>query len=84
MFFALVALVLEQGFRQSAEEALEERLKIQVYSLLSSAELNNTGELTISPNLPDPRFANPGSGLYGFVQQTNKKLDTLFNKEMQK
>lgn len=73
-FFALVALVLEQGFRQSAEEALEERLRIQVYSLLSSSELNNTGELSLSPNLPDPRFANPGSGLYGFVQLTNKKL----------
>lgn len=73
-FFALVVLVLEQGFRESAEEALKERLQVQVYSLLSSAELNDTGDLSISPNLPDPRFSSPGSGLYGFVQQTNKKM----------
>jgi len=73
-FFALVAVVLEQGFRESAEEALKERLRIQVYSLLSSAELKDNGELSVSPNLNDPRFTNPGSGLYGFIQQSNKKL----------
>jgi two-component system sensor histidine kinase PhoQ len=73
-FFALVALVLEQGFRESAEEALKERLQVQVYSLLSSAELKDNGELSISQNLQDPRFMNPGSGLYGFIRQSNKKL----------
>ncbi len=73
-FFALVAVVLEQSFLESAEEALTERLRVQVYSLLSAAELNNAGQLTISTNLPEPRFANPGSGLYGFVQQDKKKL----------
>lgn len=73
-FFGLVSLVLEQGFRESAEDALKERLKVQVYSIMSSAELGDNGELTVAPNLQDPRFANPGSGLYGFIQQPNKKL----------
>lgn len=73
-FFALVAVVLERSFLDSAEEALKERLKVQVYSLLSAAELNNAGQLVISPNLPESRFTNPGSGLYGFVQQDRKKL----------
>lgn len=73
-FFALVAVVLERSFLESAEEALKERLQVQVYSLLSAAELNNSGELAIAPNLPEPRFANPGSGLYGFIQQDKKKL----------
>jgi len=73
-FFALVALVLEQGFRESAEEALKERLQVQAYSLLTSAELKDNGELSIAQNLQDPRFMNPGSGLYGFIRQTNKKL----------
>ncbi|MGR8979709.1 MAG: ATP-binding protein [Gammaproteobacteria bacterium] len=71
-FFALVAVVLERSFLESAEEALKERLKVQVYSLLSAAELDNSGRLTISPNLPEPRFANPGSGLYGFIMQGKK------------
>ncbi len=73
-FFALVALVLEQGFRESAEEALKERLRVQVYSLLSSTEMKDNGDLSIAQNLHDPRFTNPGSGLYGFIRQTNKKL----------
>ena len=73
-FFALVAVVLEQSFRDSAEEALKERLQVQIYSLLSTAELKNTGDLTFPASLPEPRFINPGSGLYAFIQQPNKKL----------
>jgi two-component system sensor histidine kinase PhoQ len=73
-FFALVAVVLEQSFRESAEEALKERLQVQIYSLLSTAELKNSGDLSLPVNLPEPRFVNPGSGLYAFIQQPNKNL----------
>ena len=73
-FFALVAVVLEQGFRDSAEQALQERLQVQVYSLLSAAKMNNAGELIMPHTLHEPRFENPGSGLYGFIQQAPKKL----------
>jgi two-component system, OmpR family, sensor histidine kinase PhoQ len=73
-FFAIVALVLEQSFRESAEQALKETLQVQIYSLLSVAELNNAGELKMPPSLREPRFENPGSGLYAFIQQPKKKL----------
>lgn len=73
-FFALAAVVLEQGFRESAEQALKEKLQVYVYSLLSVAELKNSGELSIPPNLPEPQFATPGSGLYGFIHSTRKNL----------
>lgn len=73
-FFALVAVVLEQSFKKSAEEALKERLQVQIYSLLSTAELKSSGDLTIPTNLPEPRFVNPGSGLYAFIQRPNKNL----------
>ncbi len=73
-FFALVSVVLEQGFRESAEQALKEKLQIHVYSLLSAAELKNSGELNMPPNLPEPRFATPGSGLYGFIHMVKKNL----------
>jgi len=72
-FFALIAVVLVQSFRESAEQALKERLQIQVYSLLSVAELTNSGELKMPPSLHEPRFENPGSGLYAFIQQPKKK-----------
>jgi len=73
VFFVLVAVVLEQGFRESAEQSLQERLQIQIYSLLSAAELNNAGELKMSPSLYEPRFEYPGSGLYSFIQQAKKR-----------
>lgn len=72
-FFALVSVVLEQSFRESAEEDLKETLQVQVYSLLSVTELNNVGELKMPPSLREPRFENPGSGLYAFIQPVGKK-----------
>ena len=73
-FFALASVVLEQGFRDSADQALKERLEVQVYSLLSAAEVKNSGDLDIPPSLPEPRFATPGSGLYGFIHMNKKNL----------
>jgi len=73
-FFALASVVLEQGFRDSAEQALKEKLEVQVYSLLSAAELKNADDLSMPPNLPEPRFATPGSGLYGFIHLAKKNL----------
>ncbi len=73
-FFALVSVVLEQGFRESAEQALKGRLQVHVYSLLSAAEVKNSGDLNMPANLPEPRFATPGSGLYGFIHLAKKNL----------
>jgi two-component system sensor histidine kinase PhoQ len=73
-FFTLVAFILEQGFRDSAEQALKDRLQIQVYALLSAAKLNDAGDLIMPPSLYEPRFDNPGSGLYGFIQADKKPV----------
>lgn len=73
-FFALASVVLERGFLESAEQALQEKLQVHVYSLLSAAELKNSGDLNMPPNLPEPRFATPGSGLYGFIHLAKKNL----------
>lgn len=66
-FFAIVAVILEQGFRESAEQGLKEKLQIQIYAVLSAAELMPNGELKMQSNLHEFRFATPGSGLYAFV-----------------
>ncbi|MCF6252204.1 MAG: ATP-binding protein [Methylococcaceae bacterium] len=68
-FFALVAFVLEQGFRESAEQALKEKLQVHIYSLLSVAELTENLELSMPDALREPRFSNPGSGLYASINQ---------------
>ncbi|MGR9054081.1 MAG: ATP-binding protein [Gammaproteobacteria bacterium] len=70
-FFALVAVVLEQGYRESAEQALRENLRVQIYSLLSAAELGHRGRIKMPKVLREPRFANPGSGLYAGIQRAN-------------
>jgi len=70
-FFALVAFVLEQGFRESAEQALKEKLQVHIYSLISVAELTEALELSMPATLREPRFSNPGSGLYASITQVN-------------
>ena len=67
--FALMAFILEQGFRESAEQALKEKLQVQIYALLSLSELNSKEQLKITDNLHEPRLESPGSGLYAFVQK---------------
>ncbi|MEI8208588.1 MAG: sensor histidine kinase [Methylococcales bacterium] len=74
IFFTLVAIILEKGFLDSAEQALRDRLQVQVYALLSAAKLNESGELVMPHSLPEPRFETPGSGLYGFIQQAKKNM----------
>jgi two-component system sensor histidine kinase PhoQ len=73
-FFTLVSVVLVHGFRDSAEQALKEKLQVHVHSLLSAAEFKNSGELSMPANSPEPRFATPGSGLYGFIHLAKKNL----------
>ena len=73
-FFALVAFVLEQGFRESAEQALKEKLQIHIYSLMSVAELTANGQLNIPDSIREPRLSNPGSGLYAAINKADKVL----------
>ncbi len=70
-FFALVAFVLEQGFQESAEQALKEKLQVHIYSLMSVAELTADGTLVMPDTLREPRFSYPGSGLYANINQAN-------------
>ncbi|MCK5888608.1 MAG: GHKL domain-containing protein [Methylococcales bacterium] len=74
VFFCLIAFVLEQGFKESAERSLQEKLQIHIYSLLSVADLTDDGELKMPVTLQDPRFSSIDSGLYASIQQTNSVL----------
>lgn len=70
-FFALFSFILEKGFEESAEQALKEKLQIHIYSLISVADLTETLELSMPATLREPRFSNPGSGLYATITQVN-------------
>ncbi len=73
-FFALVAFVFGRSFLESTEQGLKETLQVQVYALLSAADLNSSGSLSMATSLHEPRFANPGSGLYAFVTAKSKNI----------
>ncbi len=74
IFFAVVGFVLEQAFEHSAEQALKEKLRIQIYALLSVAEMDNSLRLKMPEALREPRFNHPGSGLYAVIRLSDQSL----------
>jgi two-component system sensor histidine kinase PhoQ len=74
IFFAVVGFVLEQAFEHSAEQALKEKLRIQIYALLSVAEMDGSLHLKMPKVLREPRFNNPGSGLYAVIRLSDQSL----------
>jgi len=67
IFFGLTGLGLDLAFRNASERAVRELLEVRVIMLLGAAEPEN-GTLALTGDLPDPRFAQPGSGLYASLQ----------------
>jgi two-component system sensor histidine kinase PhoQ len=63
VFFGLTGLGLDLAFRHAGERAVQDVLDVRVIMLLAAAEPEQQS-LTISSELPDPRFAQVGSGLY--------------------
>jgi two-component system sensor histidine kinase PhoQ len=72
-FFGLAGVTLDQNYRSSMEQALEEQLLGSVYALIATAGLDENGYLTMPLSLPDQRFSNPESGLYAQVSNNNKE-----------
>lgn len=65
--FGLTGIVLDLIFQRTAEQAIRERLDVQVLALLSAANVGPHGHLSMPASLPEARFANPGSGLYARI-----------------
>lgn len=67
IFLVLTGIALDQAFRESARAAREERLQGQLYLLIAAAEVDVAGRLSMPPQLQEPRFGQPGSGLYATI-----------------
>jgi two-component system sensor histidine kinase PhoQ len=63
LFLGLTAYGLDRAFARALLSAELEQLKVQSYLLLGAAELEGGG-LVVPPALPEPRYAQTGSGLY--------------------
>ncbi len=66
-FLGLTGLALERAYRDAGLAAAQDRLPVQVYTLLSAAELEHGSRLIMPRALPDGRFSSPDSGLYARV-----------------
>ena len=69
IFFGLTIMVLDLVFRDGREEALADVLEVQVIALIAATDPDLAGALHVSADLPEPRFANPGSGMIGALHE---------------
>jgi two-component system sensor histidine kinase PhoQ len=66
-FLALAGTVLERSFRASVMSGAEEQLRVLTFSLMGLVETVPDGGLQLPGLLPEPRLAEPGSGLYAWI-----------------
>ena len=61
---SLIGFAVDRGFRAAAENALQERLSSVVFLILSTIELDESGQPMVPETLAEPRLTRPGSGLH--------------------
>ncbi len=64
----LIAIVLNNAYRNNAERRFSELVTANLYNLLGSVESDQDGNISGTPNLGDARFLNIGSGWYWSVE----------------
>jgi two-component system sensor histidine kinase PhoQ len=67
LFFGVMMLVLDSGFRALSERSVQEVLDRQMVSLIAAAEPQPDGSYAPAPRALDPRLATPRSGLYAEI-----------------
>ena len=73
-FLGLTGLALDKAFRESALQAVRERLQVQIYLLLGAAETDAGGRLNLPDALPEARFSSPASGLFAELTTAEGQL----------
>ncbi|HEV8018077.1 MAG TPA: ATP-binding protein [Steroidobacteraceae bacterium] len=68
LFFGLMMLVLDTGFRTLSERTLREVLDSEMVSLIAAAEPQPNGGYAPTPHTLDPRLTRPRSGLYAEIR----------------
>lgn len=66
LFLSGTGVALDRAFQNSIRSGAEEQLRIRVLGLLGSTDVGPMG-LRLPIALPEPRFNQPGSGLYAWV-----------------
>ena len=72
--FALTVFVLDHLFRDSAIQALQDRLDQEVVSLVTAAELTDSGRMDLRLLDPESRLSRPRSGQYAAVRSARGRV----------
>jgi len=68
LFFGVMMLVLDTGFRELSERSVQEVLDSEMVSLIAAAEPQPNGGYAPTPHELDPRLATPRSGVYAEIR----------------
>lgn len=68
LFFGVMMLVLDTGFRALSERSLQELLDSQMVALIAAAEPGPNGGYAPAPHTLDSRLGTPRSGLYAAIR----------------
>jgi two-component system sensor histidine kinase PhoQ len=74
LFFAITIVALDLVFRDLSERALRERLDVQLIALIAASDEVDDHVLKPTSDLAEVRYANPGSGLYGEIVDTDSHV----------
>ena len=72
LLLGFTGVYLDRSFRLSVDAAEEDRLHLQILTLLAEAEFDR--ELYLPEQLLEPRFSRPDSGLYAIVSDEEGRV----------
>lgn len=74
-FLGATGVTLDNVFRDSARDAVKQRLQAHIYALIAAADITDRGRIKMPQTLPEGRFTIPVSGLYAQID-SNVGLDS--------
>ncbi len=80
-FLGATGITLDNVFRDSARDAVMQRLQAHIYALIAAADITDNGHINMPRTLPEGRFTIPISGLYAQID-SNVGLDTWHSPSM--
>ena len=66
-FLGCASLLLDRAFRESALNAVEDRLRGRIFMLIGAADFDAPDHRALLGGLPDPTLSMPGSGNYARI-----------------
>lgn len=70
-FLGFCSVLLDRAFRESALNAVDDRLRGRVFMLIGAADFDASPKRGLISNLPDPSLSVPGSGNYARIVSRN-------------